>query len=117
MSQTTITVLRFQRSTSTPPSDARKNPGIMRALMTRAMAVSGELPPTRAVIDRTATSPIQSPSDDTTWASHSRKNDVDPSRVGPRFSSSSARLAAGTSVVAGSSPPGGSSFRRATGSG
>ena len=46
MSQATMTFLRSQRSTSTPPTDARKKPGIMRARMTRPMAASGELPPT-----------------------------------------------------------------------
>ena len=82
-SQPTMTRRRSQRSTSTPPTEARKNPGIIRALMTRAMAASGDPFPTRAVRVRMANRPIQSPMDDTTWASQRRKNDVDPSSLGP----------------------------------
>ena len=45
----------------------------------------------RAARERIATSPIQSPREDTTWASHSRKNDEDPSNRGPDSSSSGGR--------------------------
>ena len=79
MSQVTITRLRSQRSTSTPPTGARKMPGIMRALITSPTAASDDEPPTRAASEMTATIPIQSPSDDTTCASHRRRNDGDPS--------------------------------------
>ena len=38
MSHDTITVLRFQRSTSAPPTGASNKPGSMRAVITRPMA-------------------------------------------------------------------------------
>ena len=40
MSQLTITTLRFQRSTSAPPSGASNNPGSMRATITRPTAAA-----------------------------------------------------------------------------
>jgi hypothetical protein len=78
MSQITMTFLRSQRSTSTPPTEARKKPGIIRALMTRATDASGDEPPTRAARARMATRPIQSPREETTCATHRRKNELDP---------------------------------------
>ena len=72
MSQATIVRRRSHRSTSTPPTGARKNPGSIRAAMTSPIAAS--LPPeTRAASATTATSPIQSPRLETTWAIQSRK--------------------------------------------
>ena len=63
---------RSHRSTRTPPNGARKNPGSIRAAMTNPMAAS--LPPeTRAARAMMATSPIQSPRLETTWAIQSRK--------------------------------------------
>ena len=72
MSQMTIVRRRSHRSISTPPTGARKNPGTMRAAITRPTAA--ELPcDTRAASATTATRPIQSPRLETTWAIHSRK--------------------------------------------
>src|SRR5207248_4786310 len=56
-------------------------PGIIGALITRPTAASDDEPPTRAASEITATMPIQSPRDDTTCASHRRRNDGDPSRA------------------------------------
>ena len=72
VSQMTMVRRRSHRSTSTPPTGARKKPGTIRAAMTRPTAA--ELPlDTRAARATTATSPIQSPRLETTWAIHSRK--------------------------------------------
>ncbi len=77
-SQATITRLRSHRSTRTPAAGAKKKPGMSRAERTRLIAPSGEDPPIRAAAAVTATKPIQSPSEDTTWASQRRKNERDP---------------------------------------
>src|SRR3954454_14550627 len=102
-----MTFLRSQRSTSTPPTEARKNPGISRALMTMPIAASGDDPPTRAAIASTATRPVQSPSDDATWAIQSLKKDRDPRRLGPLIAGSRSSSTMSTGSVTVSSAPGG----------
>lgn len=64
-SQVTMVRRRSQRSTRTPPTGARKNPGSIRAAITSPTAAS--LPPdTLAARAMMATSPIQSPRLETT---------------------------------------------------
>ena len=70
MSHVTITTLRFHRSTSAPPSGARRKPGSMRATITRPTPVP-ELE-TLVASARIATSPIQSPRLETTCAAQMR---------------------------------------------
>ena len=73
MSQHTMVFLRSSRSAITPIIEPRNSPGTTRADRTRPTAVPALPPPTRAAMAVTAISPIQSPSDDTTCAHHSRK--------------------------------------------
>src|SRR3954471_18534498 len=77
-SQTTITFLRSQRSIITPATGARKNPGMMRADMTRPTAAPPDPPPTSAARMVMARKPSQSPTADTTCAIQRRKNACDP---------------------------------------
>ena len=77
MSHNTITLRRSNRSTITPPTVPRRNPGSTRVTITRLTAAP-ELSETRAAIARIAMSPIQSPRLEITWASHNRKNDCVP---------------------------------------
>src|SRR5215471_2519657 len=76
-SQAIMTRRRSKRSTMTPPTVARKNPGTTRATITRLTAAP-EPPDTRAAIARIAMIPIQSPRLDTTWATQSLKNERVP---------------------------------------
>ena len=105
-SQVTITFLRSQRSTSTPPTGARKNPGTMPGAHHQA---DGRLRRAAARPGRRwtamATSPSQSPSAETTWASHRRKNDGEPRSWRPADGLLVGHRRPSSSVV-GSSPDG-----------
>ena len=65
-SHTIINRFRFHRSTKTPATGPRKNPGMMRAESTRLMAAPLFPPPTWAASAVMASSPSQSPVADTT---------------------------------------------------
>ena len=75
-----MTFLRSQRSTSTPATGPKKNPGTMRAAMTSETAPAPAPPPMRAARMMIAEKPSQSPSDDTTCTSQRRKNSCEPKR-------------------------------------
>src|SRR5437763_1413405 len=76
-SHATMTRRRSKRSTITPPTVARKNPGTTRATITRLTAAP-DPPDTRAAMARIAMIPIQSPRLETTWATHNLKNERVP---------------------------------------
>ena len=80
ISQLTITFLRSQRSTSTPASGPKKNPGTMRAAMTSEIAPAPAPPPMVAAKRMIAEKPNQSPVAETTCTSQSRKNSWLPKR-------------------------------------
>ena len=77
-SQNTMVRLRSSRSARTPMNGPRNKPGTTRADRTRPTAVPESPPPTLAAMAVMAISPIQSPSDETTWAIHSREYAWDP---------------------------------------
>ena len=74
MSQVINNRFRSTRSTITPPTDAKKNPGSTLANITKAMADPGWPPPSRLAISMIARNPIQSPKALTTWATQRRRN-------------------------------------------
>lgn len=80
-SHTIIVCRRSQRSTSTPPRGARKNPGTRRAAKTNPTAPGP--PETRSATTMMARRPIQSPRLETACATQRRKNvDVPNTRQG-----------------------------------
>ena len=76
-SQSTMILRRSKRSTMTPPSVARKNPGSMRAPMTR-LSAAAELFDSCAVMPRIAKRPTQSPRLENTCAIQRRRNALEP---------------------------------------
>ena len=79
-SHVTMVRLRSHRSTSTPATGPKKNPGTIRAASTRLSAAPSFPEPNRMARMAMASKPSQSPVADTTWASHNRKKAGVPNR-------------------------------------